>query len=166
MSKLRKTDYVILAVLTVLVLGTVCLILFGAKQSDADKESDESGKSASEISAADFDGKRFGIKTGSSFESVTLQNFPNSEYFYFDSTSDLIVALQADKIDAFLDDEPVARMTHNANNSIDYIRKPLVDDDYHFAFNKNERAEKLMGEFNKCRHRGGYYHAFLRRIRL
>ena len=147
MTKLRKTDYIILAVLLALVIGTVCLVLHGANQSDADTV--ESQTSSREISYTDFDGKRFGIKTGSGFEPVVLQTFPNSEYFYFDSVSDEITALQANKIDAFLEDEPVARMIHVENSSIDYIREPLVDDDYHFAFNKSERATKLMGEFNE-----------------
>ena len=96
MTKLRKTDYIILAVLLALVIGTVCLVLHGANQSDADTV--ESQTSSREISYTDFDGKRFGIKTGSGFEPVVLQTFPNSEYFYFDSLSDEIVALQANKM--------------------------------------------------------------------
>ena len=147
MSKLRKTDYIILVVLLALVIGIVCLVLHGANQSDADTV--ESQTSSGEIRYTDFDGKRFGIKTGSGFEPVVLQTFPNAEYFYFDSVSDEITALQADKIDAFLEDEPVARMIHVEISSIDYIREPIVDDDYHFAFSKSERATKLMGEFNE-----------------
>ena len=133
--------------LLALVIGTVCLVLHGANQSDADTV--ESQTSSREISYTDFDGKRFGIKTGSSFESATLQYFPNAEYFYFDSSSDMIVALNSNKIDAYLEDEPVARMMHNTNSDIDYIREPIVNDDYCFAFNKSQRAEKLRDEFNE-----------------
>ena len=147
LSKLKKTDYIIIAVLLALVIGIVFAVLHGTNQSDADSISVENNETA--IDYTSFNGKRFGILTGSSFESATLQTFPDSEYFYFDTVSDLIAALRANKIDAFLEDEPVARMAHNANSSIDYIQKPLVNDDYCFAFNKSERASKLLDEFNK-----------------
>ncbi len=51
-----------------------------------------------EPSPGDWDGRRMGIVTGSSFEPATLENFPNSEYFYYNTNSDVVTALTTNKI--------------------------------------------------------------------
>ena len=103
-----------------------------------------------EPSYTEFNGKRIGIKTGSSFESITLENFPDSEFYYYETESDLVQALGANKIDAFLDDEPVAAMLHAERPNFDYLKKVIVDDDYYFGFKKGtERSEKVRAEFNE-----------------
>ncbi|MCR5123232.1 MAG: ABC transporter permease subunit [Ruminococcus sp.] len=103
-----------------------------------------------EPSYTEYNGRRMGIMTGSSFEPITLEYFPDSEYMYFDSSSDLIAALRNDKIDGFLEDEPVAAMIHSSQSDINYLKKPVMDDDYHFLFRKNtERSNKLRTEFNE-----------------
>ena len=94
--------------------------------------------------------ERMGIKTGSSFEDITLENYPDSEYFYFDNNSDLVAALMNNKIDGFLNDEPVGYMMHEQNDMVDYIKDPVVDDDYHFAFQKDTpRSDQLREDFNE-----------------
>ena len=101
------------------------------------------------VVAADFNSKRLGIKTGSSFEAVTLEKFPDAEYYYYDSTSDLIAALENNKIDAFVEDEPVASMAHNENSDVDYLHEPLLKEDYCFGFSKKNNTEKVLTEFNE-----------------
>ena len=114
------------------------------KEEDAERKTD-----LKDTVASDFNGKRFGIKTGSSFEAVTLDNFPDSKYYYYDSTSDLITALENNKIDAFVEDEPVARMVHNEKIDVDYIHEPLLKEDYCFGFSKNSNTAKMLEEFNE-----------------
>ncbi len=94
--------------------------------------------------------ERMGIKTGSSYEPITLKYYPDSEYFYFDNNSDLVAALMNNKIDGFLNDEPVGYMMHEQNDKLDYIKDPVVDDDYHFGFQKDTpESNKLREEFNE-----------------
>ena len=103
-----------------------------------------------EPSYTEFNGRCLGIRTGSNFESITLKYFPDSEYSYFDSDSDLLVALKSNKIDAFLDDEPVAAMIHQEQKDTAFIKKPIVGDDYCFGFQKDtKRSNKLRNEFNE-----------------
>ena len=99
--------------------------------------------------ASFFNGKRIGILTGSNYEGITFEHFPDSEYFYFDNISDLTTALLSNKIDGFLTDEPGAMIECAEIPDIDYLKKKIVDDDYSFGFQKDSpRGEKLMGEFN------------------
>ena len=103
----KRTDIIILAVLIVLIAAG---ILFAVLQNDGSNGGNAQPASAGPVSYTDYNGKRLGIITGSSFEQVTLDNFPDSEYLYFNSTSDTAAALSQGKIDGFLSDEPSMRM--------------------------------------------------------
>jgi len=118
----------------------------------------ESGKSATGQAAADqegkagwqaYDGKRIGVLTGTPLENIAADNFPNSEYLYFDSYPDLSAALLAGKIDAFLADEPNIRMMHYEQPALAYIPDKITRQDVSFAFRKNDEKEAaLCEEFN------------------
>ena len=103
---------------------------------------------AAEPDVSEYDGKKIGIKTGSSFEPVTLETFPNSTYFYFDSEGDLAAALSEHKIDLFIHDEPVAKLISAQHDDISYIKKAVVEDDYSFIFSRKTEHEKLE-QFNE-----------------
>ncbi len=149
MNKLKKTDFIIIAVALLLVAGIVLSVFVSSKGSGKDS----SGQSDTEQKSAtydDYNGRRMGIRTGSSFEKLTLEYFPDSEYSYYDTDSDLVTALSTNKIDGFLDDEPVAKMIHIEHSDVNLITKHLVDDDYCFGFQKDtERSNKLRTEFNE-----------------
>lgn len=94
----------------------------------------------------DLNGKRMGIVTGTSFEAPTLQYFPDSQYLYFSTNSDVVTALTSNKIDGFLADEPVIRMICKEVPEITYLSEKITQDDYAFGFAKNsERADKIRG---------------------
>ena len=154
MNRLKKTDYFIIAVLLLLIAFITFMAVNGGK--------DETGQSGnaltptavsetlSEPDYTDYNGKRIGILTGSSFEPITLEKFPDSEYFYFDNLTDLIAALLSGKIDAFAEDEPTIKMICRQQKELGYLKKELVDDKYCFGFQKGtERSQKLQSEFNE-----------------
>ena len=96
------------------------------------------------------DVKRLGIRTGTSFEQLSFEYFPDKEYYYYDTDGDLLTALISNKIDGFLEDEPVGAVMHMENPDVDYIRKPIVDDDYYYGFPKDTpESDKLKAEFNE-----------------
>ena len=102
------------------------------------------------IRREDLNGKRMGIVTGTSFEAPTLQYFPDSQYLYFSTNSDVVTALTSNKIDGFLADEPVIRMICKEVPEITYLSEKITQDDYAFGFAKNsERADKIRGQFNE-----------------
>ncbi|MCR5807828.1 MAG: ABC transporter permease subunit [Oscillospiraceae bacterium] len=114
------------------------------------KDIEGTAQAPAEASYKEFNGKNIGIRTGSIFEDMTFQYFPDSQYMYFDNDSDLVNALIVGKIDGFLGDEPVARMIHTEQPEVDHLKKPLENDLYSFGFPKNdERSDKIRGEFNE-----------------
>ena len=99
---------------------------------------------------ADWDGRRMGIITGTNFEAPTLEAFPNSEYFYYNSYTDVAAALTNNKIDGFLGDEPTLKVMVAEIPAMTVLPELLTKDDYAFAFGKNsERADKIRGQFNE-----------------
>ena len=152
-KKAKKVDIIIIAVILLMIIGGIVLTVLPQKNQhqqtgNTTVAADTDGDGT--VTYKDYIGKRIGIKTGSSFEAITFEYFPDSEYVYMESTSDLAVALEQNKIDAFMEDEPVMRMLNAENSNLDHIKQPIVDDDYSFMFQKgNERADKLRQQFNE-----------------
>ena len=108
------------------------------------------GKGSKALTVSDYNGKRIGIMTGSNFEQPTMEYFPDSTYLYYDNISDLILALQQNKIDGFVHDEPVLRLTCAEYPDVGYFKDCLRNDTYCFGFRKgDERSEKLRTQFNE-----------------
>ena len=79
-----------------------------------------------------------------------MEHFPEAEYMYYNSISDLVLALKNNKIDAFLGDEPVLSVICSEHPEIGRFPDKLTDDKYAFAFRKDdERASELCGQFNE-----------------
>ena len=103
-----------------------------------------------------YNGKRLGVLTGTLMEGIAKTYFPDSEYFYFNSYPDCNAALLAGKIDAYLGDEPGMKTIHAEQPKIDYIRERITNQEYSFAFRKNDpESAALCEELN----------AFLKKIR-
>ncbi|MBQ9383452.1 MAG: ABC transporter permease subunit [Ruminiclostridium sp.] len=146
----KKVDIIIIAVLLLLIAGGILLALLPQKEQQAEKSAAASAGSSGSISYKDYIGKRVGIVTGSSLEKPTFTFLPDSEYFYYDTLSDLILALKQNKIDCFMYDEPILRMIHIEQPEIGYLSDMLKKEDYSFAFQKNsEKADVLIGQFNE-----------------
>ncbi|MBQ0125391.1 MAG: transporter substrate-binding domain-containing protein [Clostridiales bacterium] len=99
--------------------------------------------------------KRIGVITGSVFDQIARDQIPNVKITYLNTIAELAVALNSDKIDAYVCDEPVAKLltVQNPNHS---IIDSLADDHYGVIFRKNdEKGELLCSQMNefiaKCR---------------
>lgn len=140
MKKIKKTDWIILAVILVIVLGSACFYL--SKQRSQRRKT---GPSSSEkVTYSDYNGKKIGILTGTNMEAESLKYFPKSKYFYYDGYPNMNIALLNGTIDAYLGDEPALKSIHAAEKKIDYIKDRLTDNKYSFAFRKNDAKEKKL----------------------
>ena len=105
----KKVDIIIIAVIILLIAGVVLLAVLPKQE-----QQEDSGISAArEVTVSDYNGKRIGVLTGTNYDAVTQEYFPDSECLYYSGYSDLNAALLEGKIDGFLGDEPVLRSIHN-----------------------------------------------------
>ena len=106
--------------------------------------------SGNEVHWQDYNGKRLGVLVGPLMEDAAAEFFPDSEYLLFDTYPDCIAALLTGKIDGYLVDEPGVKSTHAENPEIDYIHERLTENNYSFAFRKDDpESAALCGELNE-----------------
>ncbi len=97
----------------------------------------------------DYNGKRLGVIVGPVMENAAKEYFPDSEYLLFNGYPECIAALMAGKIDAYLGDEPELKSTHAEQPEIDYIRDRITQNNYCFAFRKDDpKSAALRDEVN------------------
>lgn len=144
MNKKTRTDAVIIIVLLI-IAGAVAFAVFGEK-----KESKAVTSTDKEVTAADYNGKKIGILSGTNMEQASFEHFPDSEYLYFKDYADLNTALTNGAIDAYLGDEPALKSIHAQLPDVDFIRKRLTDQKYSFAFRKDDADEAVLcKQFNE-----------------
>ena len=98
---------------------------------------------------AAYNGKRLGVLVGPLMEDIAHANFPDSEYMLFNSYPDCITALVSGRIDAYLGDEPGLKSVHAEQPQIDYIHERITNQEYSFAFRKDDpESAKLCEELN------------------
>ena len=142
----KKVDIIIIAVIILLIAGGILLAVLPKQE-----QQEDSGISATkEVTVSDYNGKRIGVLTGTNYDAVTQEYFPDSECLYYSGYSDLNAALLAGKIDGFLGDEPALKNIHHEQPEIDYIKDKITDNQYSFAFRKNDEAEaRLCAQMNE-----------------
>lgn len=110
----------------------------------------ESGKepdlSQNRVRWQNYNGKRIGVLVGPLMEDAAAEFLPDSEYFLFNSYPDCAAALLAGKIDGFLGDEPGMISLHAEEPKIDYIHERLTENNYSFAFRKNDPESAALCE--------------------
>ena len=94
--------------------------------------------------------KRIGIQTGTNFDLLIRNAFPDAKPSYYNNQSDLLEALTAGKIDAFPSDEPVIRYIINQGYAgITYIPEYIDSFDFAYCFSKTDDGERLCAEFSE-----------------
>lgn len=143
----RKVDIIIIAVIALIVIVSAIAVMM-PKPEEAPEQPAQNPVSA--LTAADYNGKVIGILTGGSFEQLTFDLFPKSEYVYYDTFADLGLALSKGKIDAFIGDEPILKEMCRDNKSLSYLPEPVSKDSYYFLFSKkSEAVPKAVEQMNE-----------------
>ena len=99
-----------------------------------------------EVHWQDYNGKKLGVLVGPLMEDAAKQFFPDSEYLLLDSYPDCVTALLSGKIDGFLGDEPGMKSLHAEQPAVDYIHESLTENNYSFAFRKNDPESAALCE--------------------
>lgn len=148
----------LLFLLATLLLALLLLHGCGREQADGtagiasaeETANEEDGVTAkpSFASPEDLAGKPVGIRTGTSFDQDLKTYIPTAQAVYYNTESDLIAALQSGKIDAFLNDEPIARALCAQAGGVTYLPQPLKEEAYAFALPQGR--EDLRDQINEA----------------
>lgn len=130
-------------------LVAVLLLLTGNAFAVAGAASEDDRQSGLTGSLSDMNGKRIGIPIGTNFDKIVENALPDARLSYYNSQSDLLEALSADKIDAFPSDEPVIRYIMGENSSVSYLPEYLDTFEFAYCFARTEHGRKLCGEFSE-----------------
>ncbi len=102
------------------------------------------------VSYKDYAGKTIGVGTGSMFDVLVEKNIPDAKVTYFNTYPDMVTALEAGKVDAVCIDEPIIKyIMATEEHSVSYIKEPIEEYNYGFAFPKTEKGRRLRDEFNE-----------------
>lgn len=106
------------------------------------------GANTKNSSAEDFAGKKLGVVTGTVYEDVARAHYPEAELCFYNTCADLAAALDKGKIDGYVLDEPIGRLT--AQPYPDQRLSAMIESaSYAFAFAKNsERSDLLRRQFD------------------
>lgn len=88
----------------------------------------------------DLNGKTIGMITGAPFEELVRSKIPGvKEILYFSSAPDMLAALKAGKVEAYLMNNAVGTLLVNMDSSVAIFPKSLGDTTYGLAFKKNSK---------------------------
>ena len=98
-------------------------------------------------SIEELNGRDMGCMSGSIFDVLIQEKFPDSQIIYFGSRSELLLGLTSGKIDGFISDEPVAMMMLSQNEAVTYLDEAVGSVDYGICF--SDDAKEIMVKFNE-----------------
>lgn len=106
---------------------SILLLLFILMGSFAGCDSDEKKNFEKKefLTLADIEEATLGIVTGSNWDNVAKNKFPNAKRMYFTSPTDALLALKQGKIDSFFCDMPVYTAMRWENDDISCIDEPV-----------------------------------------
>lgn len=97
----------------------------------------------------DFKDARIGVLTGSSFDLLAKEHFPNADKLYYMNISDLILNLKQDKIDGILMDNAFFTPLLWEENALSYVDMDMQATEYAVAFPKNSGSDALISQINE-----------------
>ena len=112
------------------------------------KNDADSADAAADPALDDLQGKTIGVLSGSIHDTIAGDFIPGCRVEYYNAITDLPLALENGKIDAYLNEEPMAR-TILRDYPSQSIVATLRDDSYGFLFRKDvPKGKKLQGQMN------------------
>ena len=109
----------------------------------------QEGDADAEQSVSSFDGKRAGVITGSFHDSVVEEHLPESTIANYDTYTDLIEALNTDKIDYFLASVETADGLLEDQPTLVALSEPVQTLEIGAMFPKTDEGEALKKEFDE-----------------
>jgi len=97
---------------------------------------------------ADFNGKRGGVITGSFHDTVIREALPDSGISEFNSYTDMVAALKANRIDYFLASTEVADSLTAEDGAVAALKQPVKVLDIGAMFAKDAHGDALRAQMD------------------
>lgn len=97
----------------------------------------------------DLKNKRAGVLTGTPQEAFVREAIGDVQFYYFNSFTDLAIALKENKIDFFLNNTLAYSLMKEEYTNFDYIDETICALDIGTIFPKNKNNKKLVSEYNE-----------------
>ena len=97
---------------------------------------------------ADFEDSKIGVLTGSAHEDTVKEHFPNAERVYFNSTADMILAVEQEKIDGYIEDYPYVIPLIWEGMGLKCLSESVSEMSNGFIFPQDESSRPLREEIN------------------
>ena len=144
-QRIKSVDIAIVVTLLLLVALLLFPKLFPAEQ-ETIEIADANGDG--EVTLADYSGKKIGSITGVNYDQIVEECVPGAEVAYFSDYPDLVVALKAGLIDAFIIDEPALDVIMMEDPSIGKVPEPMETWYMTFAFSNRSAIPNLQDKMN------------------
>lgn len=140
------------------VLLTLCCFAGCGKQLGSQEEENASGEMTR---LSDLSGKKIGVVTGTMTALLVPELVPDAEYVEFNSTTDVVMALNGGKIDAFPMDESLYLALLWEGSAVERVGEPIALSDYGVIFGKgmNLELQKEVNEYIAAIKENGEYQA-------
>ena len=136
-------------ILFIMVFALSLSLLAGvvSRAEGTDTSSANAGSAGRRVS--DYNGKRVGVLAGTMNDTFVIKALPDAKLSYYNNVSDMIAALEADKVDSIAGDEPVLSMAASENDRLEILDESLQAYDLGAIFPKTQKGEKILSEFNE-----------------
>ena len=143
-KKFTIVDAAIVVTLIILVALLLAPVLF--PESIPQESADTNGDGV--ISLTDYDGKKIGSITGVNYDLIISKYIPGSTIEYYSNYSDLVVALKAGIIDAFIIDEPALAAIMMEDPEVSQVPENMSSWLMSFAFSEKTKIPNLYNNMN------------------
>ena len=139
---------IVLLLLTSAILSLPAASAFGDAEAIVAKD-DPTQASLSMTSIDQFNGKKIGSATGTTYDDIVRRRLPDVTFSYYNTYSDMVAAMQSGKIAAFACDEPVLRTIMAENDQVTMMPEYLDTFEFGFIFPKNKKGSALCGQMSE-----------------
>ena len=139
---------IVLVLLTSAILSLPAASAFGDAEAIVAKD-DPTQASLSMTSIDQFNGKKIGSATGTTYDDIVRRRLPDVTFSYYNTYSDMVAAMQSGKIAAFACDEPVLRTIMAENDQVTMMPEYLDTFEFGFIFPKNNKGSALCGQMSE-----------------
>jgi polar amino acid transport system substrate-binding protein len=102
-----------------------------------------------EKTLVDLERAKIGIITGTNYDNVAKEKFPDAERMYFSTSADVLLALEQGKIDACFADKTLLASMRWENQKVDYIDEPVEMISNALILAKEEYDPYLLAQLNE-----------------